>query len=258
MNISVVNRDYVSHRGRGERGGRRFYISAAFAFLALWMLSPFFNFIAAAPKQATGMEYLERATRKFDAIKDYSADVKVHMELTAVQAPDMEAKVYYKAPDKVKIDSKGLFFMPKDVGVINPRKFSPDDFVVDILDTSSFDGKPAVRLSLIPKKDLTGEKGIILTIDRSDWLIVKIETAPYPGREASAKITYGKVDGFQVPVRVDVSLNVSGGDHAGEGGEFGHERRRAAQLNGKVVIYYSDYRINSGLSDDIFREDKSE
>ncbi len=204
------------------------------------------------PQGGDGVRYIENAIGKFDAIKDYVVDVRVHMDLEAVQAPDMEGKVYYKEPDKVKIDSKNLFFMPKDLGVINPRKFDPGKYEVAVLDTLTYEGDPAVRLSLVPKNDETGNHNITLTIDRKDWLIVEIATAPYPGREASAKITYGSFDGFQMPVMVDVNLDV--GKISGGGREFGPEHGRVNQLKGKVEVYYSNYMINSGLSDDIFKQ----
>ncbi len=199
-----------------------------------------------------GVEYLENAIHKFDGVKDYTVDVKIHTDIKAVQAPDMEATVYYKQPDKIKIDPKGLFLMPKNVGMINPREFDPDKYLIEILDTLTYDGDPAVRLSLVPKKNETSGHNVILTIDKKEWLIREIATAPYPGREASAKITYAQFDGFQMPVKIEVTLNVGKVD--GQGKEFGPEHRRLSEMNGKVEIYYSNYKINSGLSDKIFEK----
>lgn len=206
----------------------------------------------AAVSKSRGAIYLENAIHKFDGIKDYVVDVRVHMDLKAVQMPDMEGKVYFKAPDKIRIDSKGLFFMPKDVGVINPRSFDPNKFEIAVIDTSTYDGNPAVRISLVPKNDETGDRNIVLTIDKKDWLIVEVATAPYPGRQASAKIKYGTFDGFQMPVRVDVHLDVNKVGGAGRG--FGPEHGRMGELNGNVEVYYSNYKINTNLPDKIFEK----
>ena len=214
------------------------------------------NWVSAATSGEKGIVYLEKAIHKFDGINDYVVDVKVHMDMKAVQMPDMEAKVYFKEPDKIKIDSKGLFFMPKDVGVINPRKFDPSKFEIAVIDTLTYDGNPAVQLSLVPKSDESGNKNIFLTIDMRNWLIVQIATAPYPGREASAKIKYGTFDGFQMPVEVKVHLDVK--NLKGEGQMLGPEHRRMDQLNGNVVIYYSDYKINTNLPDKIFGKKSGE
>lgn len=265
MNMIIRTRKYSKTNSRSpspvtrqagiaEESDRRLFKGfLSFAFAALLLIGTWNPAFGAFP-QGKGYEYLENAIHKFDGIKDYVVDVKVHLDLKAVQAPDMEAKVYFKEPDKVKIDSRGLFFMPKDVGIINPRKFDPDKFEIAILDTLTYQGDPAVRLSLVPKKDETGGHNIVLTIDKKDWLIVEIATAPYPGREASAKITYGTFDGFQMPVKVEVNLDV--GKLEGRVREFGPEHGRVSELKGKVDVYYSNYRINSGLPDDIFKKDE--
>ncbi|MCL5268885.1 MAG: hypothetical protein M1469_12425 [Bacteroidetes bacterium] len=222
------------------------------------LLSLFFGllFLVSPPAQNDGLRYLENAIAKFNGIKDYVVDVKVHLDLEAVKAPDMEAKVYFKEPDKVKIDSKGLFFMPKDVGVINPRKFDPAKFLIQVIDTLTYEGDPAVRLSLTPKKDESGNHDIVLTIDKKDWLIREIGTAPSPGRTASAKITYGMFGGFMMPVKVDVKLDM--GNVNGQAREFGGRRMRMNEMKGTVEVYYSNYKINTGLSDKIFERRNEE
>ena len=218
------------------------------------MLSILFGllFLVSPPAQNEGLKYLDNAIARFKGIKDYVVDVKVHLDLEAVKAPDMEARVYFKEPDKVKIDSKGLFFMPREVGVINPRKFNPDKYVIQVLDTLTYEGEPAVRLSLTPKKDESGNHDIVLTIDEKDWLIREIGTAPSPGRTASAKITYGEFDGFMMPVKVDVKLDI--GKVNTQGREFEGRRMQMNQMKGTVEVYYSNYKINTGLSDKIFEK----
>ena len=238
-------------QGRIIKRSLRYPFVCMFIFGAILSFATRESAFAAAPKNE-GAAYLEKAIRKFDGIKDYVVDVRVHMDLKAVQAPDMEGKVYFKAPDKIKIDSKGLFFMPKDVGVINPRKFDPDKYEIAVIDTMTYKGDPAVRISLVPNKDETGNRNIVLTIDKKDWLIVEISTAPFPGRQASAKITYQTFDGFQMPVKVDVHLDVNKVN--GGGRAFGPEHGRMGELNGNVEVYYSNYSINANLPDKIFEK----
>lgn len=229
-----------------------FTLFLAFGFLFLFGA---WNLVPGASPQSKGAVYLENAIHKFDGVKDYTVNVKVHVDMKAAQIPEMEAKVYFKAPDKVKIDSKGFFLMPKDVGIINPAKFDPDKFEVAVIDTFTYKGDPAVRLSLVPKNDMTGDRNIVLTIDKQDWLIVEIATAPYPGREASAKITYGDFGGFKMPVKVNVRLDI--GKLSGMV-PHGHGVPRLSELNGTVEINYSNYKINTGLPDKIFEKKNGE
>ncbi len=199
-----------------------------------------------------GEKYLRNVAEKYLQIEDYTVDVKVHLDIETVQAPDMTAKVYYKTPDKVKIDSKGTFLLPKEVGVFNPRMFNQDDFTVNVEDTLQYDGKPSVRLLLSPKKESFRDRNIILTIDKSDWLIRMISTQLAPGSEMDAKISYGNFGSFQLPTRIDVNLNIPKADSS----QFNSNPRRrfSGGVNGSVIIYYSNYVVNSGLSDSLFQE----
>ncbi|MCL4539557.1 MAG: hypothetical protein M1378_08165 [Bacteroidetes bacterium] len=224
------------------------------AFVLLLLFGAW-NLAFGASPQSKGAAYLEKAMHQFDSIEDYSVDVKVHFDMKAVQMPDMEAKVYFKAPDKVKIDSKGFFLMPKDVGIINPRRFDPDKFEIAEIDTLTYQGDPAVRLSLVPKDDMAGDRNIVLTIDKKDWVIVEMVTAPYPGRQASAKITYGDFDGFKMPVEIHVRLDIGNLDRMAP---HGHRVPRISELNGTVDVYYSNYKINSGLPDKLFEKKNGE
>ncbi len=201
-------------------------------------------------EQQEAQKYLRNVIERSAGIRDYVVDVKVHLDMEAVKAPDMEARIYYKEPDKVKIDSKGLFFLPKEVGVFNPRRFNPEEFDADILDTLNYDGDPAVRVSLQPKKDEERAHKIVLTIDKKVWLMKEIATVPYPGRQADAKIKYGSFDGFMLPVEIDVNLDLQKVDEQAQ--SFGNQRRRMNEVRGSVTLYYSNYKINTGLSDSIF------
>ena len=88
-------------------------LALLFAFVPLFLFGACGLAFGASP-QSKGAGYVEKAIHKFDGIKDYTVDVKVQVDMKAAQIPEMEAKLYYKAPDKVKIDSKGFFLMPKD------------------------------------------------------------------------------------------------------------------------------------------------
>jgi len=204
--------------------------------------------------QNEASRYIRNVTAKFDGLKDYSADVRVHMDIENLKAPDMTARVYYKDPDKVKVDSKGLFFMPKEVGVFNPKRFNGDNFEMNVRDTLTYEGHPAVRIELLPKKSNMVGQIMILTIDKKEWLIREFSSAPVPGREVTAKIQYGVFGGFHLPTEIDVTFNFENADSLQAMPNSGGRFRGGAK--GKVGIYYTDYNVNSGLSDSIFLDNQ--
>lgn len=213
-----------------------------------------FALLLPVPGKDDGAKYLKNVTEKFLKITDYTVDVRVHLDMESVKAPDMSAKIYYKSPDKVRVDSKGTFLLPKEVGVFNPRTFNSDEYNLNVLDTLQYDGDPAVRLSLSSKKESFRGRDIILTIDKSEWLIKDISIEPVAGSLMDAKIKYGNFSGFELPIEIDVNLNLPKADSSQD--YSNPNRRFRGGMSGSVTIYYSNYRVNSGLSDSLFESSK--
>jgi outer membrane lipoprotein-sorting protein len=233
------------------------YTRVQLPILCLAFYTVFFSFTGFVPgesffktqNQQEGAKYLQNVAEKFSAVHDYIVDVRVHLDVENVKAEDMEAKIYYKEPDRVKMDSKGIFVLPREVGIFNPHRFNPANFDVNMLDTLTYDGDPAVRVSVAPKNNLR-EQNIILTVDKRDWLIKQISFSLPRGGKADARISYGVFDNFQLPTEIDVNFDAAKGNSA-QGG-FADDRRLPNAMKGRVEIYYSNYKVNSGLSDSLF------
>ncbi len=200
--------------------------------------------------QEDAFRYLDAIEKKYSGLKDYTVDVNVHFDIEALKAPDMKARLYFKAPDKIKLDSKRIFFFPKEGGFFNPFQFNPKNFDVLLLGRLTYDGRTAVRLRLIPVNLEASNKGFVLTIDTQRNLIKEIRVSPSEGREIIAVIDYGTFDRFDLPVHIELQLDMPSAEpngakefHLGQGGK---------RIRGKVEITYSNYKINSGLSDEIF------
>ena len=50
---------------------------------------------------------------RFNRIEDYSVKIKISVKMTGLRMPRKKIKLYYKAPDKVKVKSKGFAIIPK-------------------------------------------------------------------------------------------------------------------------------------------------
>jgi len=203
--------------------------------------------------QEDASRYLDPIEKKYSGLKDYIVDVNVHFDIEALKAPDRQAKLYYKAPDKMKVASKGIFFLPKEGGYFNPSLFKKKDFDIRLAERLIYDGRKAVRLKLTPVDTDTYNKGFVLTIDTDRSLIREIKISPSEGREVKATIKYGTFSNFELPTRIDLQLDIPSDEPSGmkEFTQFGQKTKR---ITGQVEITYSDYRINVGLSDEIFKE----
>jgi len=98
----------------------------------LWV--PFLLSPVLLPAQEEGARTLDAVQRKYSGLKDYTVDLNVHFDVEGFKAPDMQAKLYCKPPDKMKIESKRVFFLPKEGGTFNPFMFNREDFDAKLLE----------------------------------------------------------------------------------------------------------------------------
>jgi outer membrane lipoprotein-sorting protein len=197
--------------------------------------------------------YLDALEKKYSGLKDYTVDVIVRFDVEALKAPDMQARLYYKAPDKMKVESKNVFFFPKEGGYFNPSLFRKKDFDARLLERLTYDGRKAVRLRLTPTETNRHQQGFVLTIDTERNLIREISTSPSEGRTIRAVIGYGEFTDFELPVHIELHLDIPSVEPNGMK-EFGSFGQRPKRITGKVKIAYSNYKVNSGLRDEIFNE----
>jgi hypothetical protein len=205
------------------------------------------------PAQEDASRYLDPIEKKYSGLKDYRADVNVHFDIEVLKAPDMQARLYFKAPDKMKVESKRIFFLPKEGGYFNPSLFKKKDFDMKLIERLVYDGRNAVRLKLTPMDTDTYHKGFVLTIDTGRSLIREIKISPSEGREVKAMIEYGMFANFELPTHIHLQLDMPSDEPSGMK-EFTQFGQKPKKITGKVEITYSNYQVNVGLSDEIFKD----
>ena len=200
--------------------------------------------------------YLDTLERKYFGLKDYTVDIHVHFDIEGFKAPDMQAKLYFKTPDKMKIESKRVFFLPKEGGYFNPFMFKKEEFEIRLLERLTYDSRKAVKLKLTPKKMKGTTQDFVLTIDTDYNLIREMNISSFEGREVKALIEYDKFNDFELPKRIELQLDIPFSESRGIT-DFGQSAQKTNRVTGKVEITYSNYKVNSGLSDEIFKETES-
>jgi len=225
--------------------------------ILLWLLwVPFLLSPGLLQAQEEGARSLDALQKKYSGLKDYTVDVNVHFDIEGFKAPDMQAKLYCKPPDRMKIESKRIFFLPKEGGTFNPSMFNKEDFEVKFLERLTVEGRNAVKLRLTPKKKKRNGQDFILTVDTDRNLIREMNVSSFDGREVKALIEYGHFSDFDLPTRIELHLDVPFSESR-EMRDFGQSAQPAKRVTGRVEITYSNYRVNVGLSDEIFKETES-
>ncbi len=201
-----------------------------------------------------GGRILDGLQKKYAGLKDYTVDVNVHFDVEGFKAPDMQAKLYCKPPDRMKIESKRIFFLPKEGGTFNPLMFNKEDFDVKFLERLTVEGRNGVKLKLTPKRRKpNAPQDFILTVDTDRNLIKEMAISSPDGREVKASMEYGRFSDFDLPTRIELHLDMQFNESR-EFKDFGPPSQPAKRVTGRVEITYSNYKINGGIPDQIFDE----
>jgi outer membrane lipoprotein-sorting protein len=207
---------------------------------------------------------IERVKVKYESLIDYVADASIKVDVNFLKVPESKAVVYFKKPDKVKLQSEGFALLPKEGLNFLPAKILEEDI------TAIFTGRDTLRadsvniLKIIPNSDSSDVVLSKLWIDSKINVITKVETTTKKRGTFSVNLFYGRQKEFGLPDSVILSFNISNvplpNSMTGEMGSSRKKRNRrkfSGPMVGSVTVRYTNYKINTGLSDELF-EDHSE
>ena len=211
-----------------------------------------------AQDQREGLRILQALERKYAGLQDYTVDIQVHFNIETFRAPDLQAKLFYKVPDMMRLESKRVVFFPRDGGYFNPAQFKQEEYTVLFLGYVTYDNRKAAQLRLIPKKIKGATRDMVLTIDTAKLLLQEMLLTQQGGKEVKAVFTYGTFGGFALPTFIRLILNLPAAEPGVAQGygaiPNGEEEKR---VTGEITVTYADYQVNTGLGDELFKKDKS-
>jgi negative regulator of sigma E activity len=196
--------------------------------------------LAAGPASAeTAMDVVERALRTTQQVDDYTARVTVAIEAPNINIPRRIVKVYYKRPNQVHVDSDGLAVIPRDALLLGNlatyiRDYADASFVAE----GEISGRTVDCIKLAPREPTSGSGRVLFWIDQEHPLLLKSEIWREGKRQLLIRFHYTQVDGYWMPryIITDVEKGALPGTDGGA----------------HLQLQFTDYRINTGLSDSIF------
>ena len=208
----------------------------------------------------TPEELINKIKARLEKVNDYTAKGKLKTNVVFIKAPIASVKVYYKKPDKMKIvNENGISFIPKGSVNINLAKFLSASGNYEIVDA----GKEAVTglriLKLLPSDETSDIVLLTLYIDEKAELVKKAKNTTRDNGTYELEMTYGKYSSYGLPDKVIFSFNTK--DYKLPKGvtfdyDDGSEKKAGEEMKnkkGKVEITYSEYAINKGVDDSVFK-----
>ena len=205
-------------------------------------------------------ELINNIKAKLEKVSDYIAKGKLKTNVVFIKAPIASVKVYYKKPDKMKIvNEKGISFIPKGSVNINLAKFLSATGKYEIVDAGK-EANTGLRILKLLPTDVNSE--IVLStlyIDEKAALIRKAKNTTRDNGTYELEMNYGKYASFGLPDKVIFSFNTKdyklpkGVTFDYDDGTGKKQEDNLKNKRGKVEITYSEYLINKGVDDAIFK-----
>ena len=195
-----------------------------------------------APCAPDPMDILTKAMTQYETVKDYTAHVIVDANIPDVDIPKRKVKVYVKPPDKVYVQSRGIVFIPKRALLFGDiAKDLKKEAKAVLVGTKTSNGKTTYCVKLMPKRQVghaqDEQPRVLIWIDGGRWTLQKVQVSARGETVMSVTFTHKQTQGFWMPAKV------------------------TARFTGKIIssdkpasmtITYSDYKINTGLTDEFF------
>jgi hypothetical protein len=219
--------------------------------------------VAGSSQSKDPKEILENVIKAFEKIEDYIVNVNIKVDVTFLKVPEANAKIYFKQPDKVHMESEGFALLPKQGMNFSPLGFLKTDYTPFYDKESELNGTIVSVIKIIPLDD---RSDIILStfwIDQSKNRIMKVESSRKPSGTFSIDLTYpDDKPYFPLPASMIFTFAIEemhfptgiAGDSNSESNNENEKDEK--DKTGKVYINYSNYKINQGLSDDLFEDEK--
>ena len=240
----------------GPMAAKNFYWKKIFTtMLILWIFLPI------QLKAQTAEQLIQNVKTKLEKVNDYEAKGKMRTNVIFIKAPVATVKVYYKKPNKLRINNEsGISFIPKGSVNINLNNIFINTTGFDIIDMGK-ETKTNLRIiKLLPKDENADVVLSTVYIDETQLLIKKAKTTTKENGTYELEMIYGKYAAFGLADKVIFSFNTK--DYKLPKGitfdyDDGTKKDQAAgkmkDKKGKVEIVYSNYIINKGVSDAVFK-----
>ena len=204
-------------------------------------------------------ELIKKVKAKLDKVNDYTAQGRMKIDVSFIDAPESKVTVYYKKPDKFKVKKAGgISLLPKGgVSVNIGSLLSNENYDVVPGKDTKVDGVDVKVVKLLPQDENSDVVLTTLYIEEKNLVVRKAAITTKENGSYEIELNYAKYIDWGLPDKVVFSFNTK--DYKLPKGitfeyEKGGKKKDETLKNkkGKVEITYSSYSINKGIDDKIF------
>jgi hypothetical protein len=215
----------------------------------------------ASKSQNSAFELLNLVNSKFKSVHSYKAEIKITTDVRFIKMLPVQATMYFKQPDKLHIETKGIAMLPKQSPQFFLNNINETDYLCIFVNNQLINGINCRGVKVIPLNDNNDLVIATLFIDPLNLVLQKAAITSKTNGTIQMNFMYGKYLKFQLPDEVMFEMDVA---------KFKLPKVVAADLEntktikddpsktkrGKITITYKSYQINPVINDNFF-ESKS-
>lgn len=231
-----------------------------FVFLFLMILV---SVTESFPQSKDPDEILDRVKAAFKKFEDYEVDIHIKVDVDFLKIPESEAKLYFKQPDKIHVESEKFALLPRQGLDFSPLGLLSGKYTALYEQEDTIGNIPTSIVKIIP---LGNDNDIILStfwVDQTRNLIIRMESTKKPTGTFSIDFTYEKYDdNYELPSQMVFTFSIDrlmlprGMD--GQLDADDDNNKKSNSTTGKVYITYTNYKINQGLPDELFEAESND
>lgn len=216
---------------------------------------------AESQRLPSGADVLQKVENGVEGVQDYVVNLQTDVHMERLRIPRAIATMYFKRPDKIHFDSPSIVMMPRE-GIVFGSVAVLEQYTAETIGEDTVQRVKNFKLQLAAKSATARLRQLFIWVNPETWTISRLQTIPYEGRILTMGFTYGLQEGkYWMPVSLTARLGLldearppmQSLDSSSTPETPLDQIQPRAQRSGSSSIIYSGYKINVGLSDDLFK-----
>jgi len=214
-------------------------------------------FSGAYTAQNPAQDLLNKVVEKTSLVNDYSASVLIKPDVPMIKSLPVKAKIYFKKKDKFKVVSKSIAILPKqgftDVNVFlsNPKNYMVVEAGAKVINNTT------TRLLTVIANESSSE--IILAklyVHPKHYVILESEITTRNSGTVKVNYKYSSQLSYGLPSQIKFTVDVKEFKMPKSFSSNPHKvgsSKKSNRKTGVILLDISNYVVNQGISDAIFK-----
>ena len=220
----------------------------------------------AAPRPDPGQVFTD-LIKPYRNLNDYTVKIHAKISMPTIRIPNFTATLYFKKPDRFHIETKSFAPIPRNAGVFNPLQFDPEKNRIAYQKSENLDQTRADVYRVEPLDPKSPVRYYQVWVGGVPGRILQVEHLSFHGTRGLVTISHRKVsqgpESWLLPENVRIHLTFPEGAASPDGSSFstrdnpisgGMRRLDEVSGEGDIEITYSDWQVNTGLEESLFRK----